>query len=433
MTEEHPRVRVALDHDRIVVLHGSCKTIGDVLAPNSIDAIVTDPPAGIAFMGKSWDKNRGGRDKWIAWLADLFGAAYTALKPGGHALVWAIPRTSHWTATAIEDSGFEIRDVHHHLFGSGFPKSLTPASAPIPEGAGTAWKPAVEHWILARKPLEGTVGENFATYGTGVMNIDETRIGNEGGTRSAPGTAPNLKNEVYGVGMGGLPIDKDAKLGRWPAHLSLEHAWPCWVEGPDDYMCPVCGEVRQSGQCDRCGTVKGRCVEGCPVKLVDEQSGTRPPKAERKGKRDKINPMPGVWPADPGGGASRFFYVAKPSRKEKDHGLEHLPMRTGGEATGRADGSAGVNNPRAGAGRTGGARNIHPTAKSIALMEWLIRTITPPGGTVLDMFAGSGTTGVAALKAGRNAVLVELTDEYLPIILGRANRAIADYCNTTTR
>lgn len=391
-------MNVALDHDRIVVLHGSCKDVGEVLAPNTIDAIVTDPPAGIAFMGKAWDKDRGGRDKWIEWLSDLFAGAYNALKPGGYGLVWAIPRTSHWTATALEDAGFEIRNRVSHLYLSGFPKSRDLARdfdmhrctlpgrhydkhmpkgtrarpgdhlcPPHPEreqyeGRRTALKEALEDWWLIRKPLEGTGIENLIKYNTGGLNIDECRIGETGGTRSL-GVEPNYKNEVYGEGMGGLPIDPDAKLGRWPAHLVVDD--DVSIDGIDD--------------------------------------------------------------------PAMYFYAPKPSRKEKDHGLDHLPMKTGGEATGRTDDSDGVNNPRAGAGRTGGARNFHPTPKSVALMEWLTKLVTPPGGTVLDMFAGSAATGVAALKAGRNAILVELTDEYLPIILGRVNQAITDYCTPQAR
>ena len=128
-------------------------------------------------------------------------------------------------------------------------------------------------------------------------------------------------------------------------------------------------------------------------------------------------------------GASRFFYVAKPSRTERDEGLDHLPASTGGAATGREDGSAGLGNPRAGAGRTGGSRNVHPTVKSVALMRWLCRLITPPGGVVLDPFAGSGTTGVAALAEGLSFVGCEQGggegDPYLPILLGRLQRALA--------
>lgn len=115
------------------------------------------------------------------------------------------------------------------------------------------------------------------------------------------------------------------------------------------------------------------------------------------------------------GGASRFFYVAKPSRSERDTGCEALPPRTAGEATEREEGTDGLNSPRAGAGRTGGARNFHPTVKSIALMRWLCLLITPPGGIVLDPFTGSGSTGVAALAEGLSFVGFERDPEYIPI------------------
>ena len=119
------------------------------------------------------------------------------------------------------------------------------------------------------------------------------------------------------------------------------------------------------------------------------------------------------------GGASRFFYVAKATRAEKDAGLDHLPLRTGGDATDREEGSAGLNSPRAGSGRTGGVRNHHPTVKSIALMRWLCRLITPPGGIVLDLFAGSGTTGLAALAEGLRFVGVEREAEFVDVAAGR--------------
>lgn len=125
------------------------------------------------------------------------------------------------------------------------------------------------------------------------------------------------------------------------------------------------------------------------------------------------------------GGASRFFFVAKASRSERDAGCESLPARSGGEATDREDGSAGTNSPRAGAGRTGGARNIHPTVKPVALMRWLVRLVTPPGGVVLDPFMGSGTTGVAVMQEGRRFIGVEQSAEYMEIARCRVAHAVA--------
>lgn len=205
---------------------GDCFEELKKLGENSIDALVTDPPAGISFMGKAWDSNRGGRLEWIKWMSDVMRECMRVMKPGAHGLVWAIPRTSHWTATALEEAGFEIRDVITHHFGSGFPKSLdvskaidkaagaerevvahgpklkrmnggsfdseerrqreaepTYITAPNTDAAkqwqgwGTALKPASEHWILVRKPIsEKTVAANVLKWGTGALNIDASRI-----------------------------------------------------------------------------------------------------------------------------------------------------------------------------------------------------------------------------------------------------------------
>jgi len=94
------------------------------LQPESVDAVITDPPAGISFMGREWDSDKGGEEHWVAWLSRCMENAFEALKPGSYAIVWALPRTSDWTAQALRRAGFEIRDSIHHAFGSGFPKSL---------------------------------------------------------------------------------------------------------------------------------------------------------------------------------------------------------------------------------------------------------------------------------------------------------------------
>jgi DNA modification methylase len=280
-----------------------------------VDAVVTDPPAGIRFRGMRWDtfqaagpRGRSGaeagpvRQAFVEFLRPVMRECLRVLKPGGHALAWAIPRTSHWTATAVEDAGFEIRDVITHHFGTGFPK--TRLLARPWRGWSTALKPASEHWILARKPLEGDLQQNLLTYGTGALNIAASRVG-------------------------------DGRPGRWPADVVLSHH-------------PDCGE---------------ECVPDCPVAELDRQSGT---------------------------GASRFFYVAKPSPRERNLGLPNAP-----ETARRQRGERLLfwSLPQPGA-------NNHPTVKSVALMRYLCRLVTPPGGLVVDPFMGSGSTGVAALGEG---------------------------------
>jgi hypothetical protein len=361
---------------RSIVVHGDCEVVLRAIASCSVDAVVTDPPAGIGFMGKAWDGDRGGRAQWVAWLASAMRECLRVLRPGGHALVWALPRTSHWTATAVEDAGFEIRDVHHHIFGTGFPKNLDVAKAGAKrwKGHGTALKPAVEHWILGRKPLEGTVAANVTRHGTGTLNIEACRIGVSGGGGGGGGAFGAAWAEGSGLSK---EYTRGPDVGRWPAHLSLD--------------------------------------EEAAV-LLDEQAGERQSGSLKAGKPRGQNSVFGKAPKSAAtdvdipasvGGASRFFYIAKPPRSEKDAGLEELPAVDGGEATGRAEGSAGTRSPRAGAGRTGGGRNTHPTVKAVALMRWLVRLITPPGGLVLDPFAGSGTTGVACAEESMRFLGIE--------------------------
>lgn len=255
------------------IIQGDCLEKLKELDDNSIDSIVTDPPAGISFMGKSWDSDKGGRDSWIAWMCEVATECKRVLKPGGHAFVWAIPRTSHWTATAWENAGFEIREVVAHIFGSGFPKSLSigkavdklqgnerevvgvksyPREGTTPvtrkatsimrqgkngnvgqdsnietkgkspwEGWGTALKPAREDWILMRKPLEKglSIAENCLKWGTGGINIDESRV--EAGEDHKK-NATRHTNKIYRGGFNDSPINSEAhELGRFPANLIL--------------------------------------------------------------------------------------------------------------------------------------------------------------------------------------------------------------------
>ena len=381
-----------------ILEHADCLDAMREMPADSIDAIVTDPPAGIAFMGREWDKDKGGRDAWVKWMTEVARECLRVIKPGGHALVWAIPRTSHWTGWAWEDGGWEPRDKIVHLFGSGFPKSLSVSkaldkaagverevvgertfrgkaaqdwrekggtftagasssagctktvgiTAPATDAAkqwdgwGTALKPAAEDWWLFRKPLVGTVAANVLAHGTGAINVDACRIGT-GEDKTSGGCAG-----VSALHEGGItkraPVD--FSKGRWPANVTIDEE---------------------------------------AASMLDKQTGTLKSGGGIKGKRSHVNtygnPTQDLitdWNGD-SGGASRFFYTAKASRKERGEG------------------------------------NTHPTVKPLALMKWLVRLVCPPGGTVLDPFAGSGTTGIAALEEGFMFVGIEREAEYAEI------------------
>jgi site-specific DNA-methyltransferase (adenine-specific) len=396
-----------VNETRIKLLAGDCLEHLQQMEDDSVDAICIDPPAGIAFMGRTWDSDRGGRDSWIHWLSGIMAELLRVTKPGGHMLCWALPRTQHWTATAVENAGWDVRDVLMHIFGSGFPKSTSvpiridkslgamghrgtahhghatgevangrenlnaPHAMPehkgiTPEakqwaGWGTALKPSHEAWILARKPLAGTVAANVLEYGTGALNIDGCRVG----TTEMLGRTNNGREQYDPSSFCMATEDRqrfdrsDHAGGRWPPHLLLSHAADC-------------GET---------------CADGCPVAEMDAQSGVG---VSRMAARGGSSPNPMSWGdarADGDtlaghndtGGASRFFpvfrYVAKPSTAEKSAGLH--------------------------------GRNEHATVKSIELMRWLVRLITPRGGLVLDCFMGSGTTGIAAVLEGARFVGIE--------------------------
>jgi len=421
----------------------------------SVDSIVTDPPYLIGFMGKGWDAADG-----IAGQPEVWAECLRVLKPGGHLLAFGGTRTYHRMAVAIEDAGFEVRDSLHWLYGSGFPKSLdvskaidkaagagrqvvgptvrdaqsestgrygawgdgiTPTAPATPEAAawsgwGTALKPAHEPIVVARKPLVGTVAGNVLAHGTGALNIDGTRVAGEVPqvTQGISRAATNGE-AIYG---GGKDLRTEPQLsqphtaGRWPANLVFTHAADC-------------ADV---------------CADGCPVAELDGQSGSLKPATSRTKRGDRSPFTTGTAALesddvyqDGGGGASRFFtvtewdptadvapfrYVAKPSKRERNAGLDGLPER---EWKGNYGDGIQDNRPHTRDGYTyqSTTRNTHPTVKPVALMRWLVRMVTPPGGTVLDPFAGSGTTLVAATLEGFDAIGIEMTDDYLPIINGR--------------
>lgn len=351
--------------ERATLHHADCRDAMRAMEAESVDAVVTDPPYGLAFMGREWDHGVPGVEFWRE--------ALRVAKPGAHLVAFGGTRTFHRLACAIEDAGWEVRDCLSWLYGSGFPKSLdvskaidkaagverevvgertfrgkaaqdwrekggdnfnagAPSSAGCTrtvgitspatdaarawQGWGTALKPAWEPIVLARKPLDGTVAANVLAHGTGALNIDATRIASDGEhmrhgiiakqTSVSGDDRSDSAAGMYAAGASFTPTNHPG--GRWPANVAL-----------DEEAAAMLGEP------------------------------------------------------------SRFFYTAKASRSERGDG------------------------------------NTHPTVKPIALMRWLVRLVTPPGGLVLDPFNGSGSTSVAALAEGMRYVGCEREAEYVEI------------------
>ena len=422
------------------IIHGDCLEELKRLEDNSVDAVITDPPYGLSntkpvqvaeilgrwvngdtnhvpekrggFMGKDWDSFVPPPAVWQECMR--------VLKPGGHMAVFAGARTQDLMGLSIRLAGFEIRDTLGWIYGSGFPKSMdvskaidkaagaerevigskvtgnakqrtsatgefadgnhggqqvvdvtAPATSEAQrwDGWGTALKPAIEPIILARKPLDGTVANNVLAHGVGGLNIDACRVGSGTG-EPKPEYVANDKNQVYGAGMGGGAWVNTS--GRFPANVLLdEHA----------------------------------------AKEMDKQSGVSA-STQRTGKRsgkskDILGDFVGQENVTMGhtdsGGASRFFpvfkYQAKAPKRER-------PVIV----------------------REDGTKVQHPTVKPLALMEWLITLITPEGGTILDPFAGTGTTLQAATNKGFNPIGIEADTDYIQLINKRMEGG-----NTSTR
>jgi site-specific DNA-methyltransferase (adenine-specific) len=382
--------------DAYCLLHGDCRERLQSLHDNSIDAIVTDPPYGLSFMGKKWD--------YDVPSADIWRECMRVLKPGGHLLAFAGTRTQHRMACNIEDAGFDIRDMIAWVYGSGFPKSLDVSkaidkaagakrevvgskvtgnakqatsrtgefadglhggqqqvdiTAPATDAArqwdgwGTALKPAMEPITVARKPICGTAAENVLRHGTGGINVDGCRVGDgqtitiRGKTQTSPSgwVSDGAEDVVY----------KTNPPGRWPANLIHD--------GSDEV-----------------------------VGLL--------------------------------GSAARFFYCAKASKRDRDEGCDGLPQ-TIKQSVAHGDKRHGTlpytNEPREMKPRPRG--NHHPTVKPTALMRYLCRLVTPPGGTVLDPFMGSGSTGKAAMLEGFRFIGIEREAEYVEIAKARIESA----------
>ena len=342
--------------------HGDCIQVMNAMPPESVDAIVTDPPYGLGFMGKKWD----GLPPSLEWAE----ACYRVLKPGGHIAAFGGTRTWHRLAVAIEDAGFEMRDSLAWLYGSGFPKSHNVGKSTSTDewdGWGTALKPAFEPIVLARKPLaEKTVARNVLAHGTGAINVDACRIATDEQIAAHHGTAnPRVAmgdgwGEGYQVGEAATTPPNTA--GRWPANVLLDHHAAAWVD-------------------EQSGITK----DGVTVNRNLDPEAEKPQTVYGGGWKNGGRPDHGYGGS---GGASRFFYNAKAPKRERPN----------------VDGVQ------------------HPTVKPLAIMRWLIRLTTPPGGTVLDPFAGSGTTIEAALIEGFNPVGIEMEADYLPLIQHRIDR-----------
>lgn len=418
-----------------MIHHGDLFDVLPTLEAESIDACVTDPPYGIGFMGREWDTfkpgtgvtrklmhprereaaklvsdnpNINGRHRSPAlspsqidydystaglrgfqeWTERWGREVFRVMKPGAYIVVCGAPRSYHRMACGLEDAGFVIRDKFSWLFGSGFPKNLN-----LGDGKGTALKPAHEPIALAWKPFKGSITDCHKKHGTAALNIDACRLTvtdndyarNASGDR---GHADSRGRQSEFAMTAGSAND----IGRWPANVLLDEEAAALLDEQT-------GELTSGANPTSRGSDKFRDTYG-----------------EFKGQTECF--------AARGldiGGASRFYYVAKPSREERDFGCDGLAVSTGGEATDRKEGSAGLNNPRAGAGRTGGARNIHPTVKPVELMRWLVKLVTPINGLVLDPFTGSGTTGMACRYESRRFIGIEREADYIQI----AERRIA--------
>lgn len=398
----------------VELFSGDCLERLRELPDASVDACVTDPPYGLSFMGKGWDHAVPSVEVWRE--------VWRVLKPGAHLLAFFGTRTYHRGVVAIEDAGFEIRDQIGWAFGSGFPKShdvskaidaaagavrevvgsvrtnvgmqggnLTagsqaadvPVTAPAtPEaqrwaGWGTALKPAWEPIVVARKPLEGTVAANVLAWGTGAINVDGCRV------ETADETGRNNPNGPYSSGitmrLSSTPgQDTTGRgLGRWPANL---------------------------------------IHDGSPevVGLFPETSSNSRRAGVRKGIGYGGNVTGDGGPAIQGdtGSAARFFYCAKASRADREDGLDAIPSKL----LHRVNPGGLEDDPKWAPVKRA---NHHPTVKATDLMRYLCRLVTPPGGTVLDPFMGSGSTGRGAVLEGFRFIGCELDPEYLEIARAR--------------
>lgn len=410
---------------------GDCLEIMRAIPDNSVDSVVTDPPYGIRFMGKSWDGQDiearaayrasmpshagacgatgghrsvaaeagkydltpAGMRAFQAFTLEWAAEALRILKPGGHLLSFSAARTYHHMAVGIEMAGFEIRDQIMWVFGSGFPKSHNLKGDH--QGWGTALKPAHEPICMARKPLKGTVLANMQVHGVGAINIDACRVAGEAmpPNTGSGGLPRRSSDEQRGPGV----VSQPHVGGRWPANLIHD--------GSDEVVAMFPAEAGANA----------------PVK------GTEPTANGFSGPvafGGMIGRVQGAFHGD-NGSAARFFYCAKTSRKDRNEGCEEFDKKP-------LSWSSGTANPGSfqSEGTDKSSQNNHPTVKPTSLMAYLVRLVTPPGGTALDPFMGSGSTGKAAMREGFNFIGCELEPAYMAIARARIEHEATKIANT---
>ncbi len=363
-------------------------------------------------MGKSWDASG------VAYKVAMWREVLRVLKPGGYLLSFSGSRTYHRMACAIEDAGFEIRDMIEWLYGSGFPKSLN-----VGEGRGTALKPAHEPICMARKPFSGTVLNNVQAYGTGALNIDACRVQHE---------------EILRAGNGVIPCRNDERMPRVACgrenEASAERRYT--EKGSTDFA-----KTPGPRGGDPAGRFPANLVHDGSDEVVgifpESSSGAMSSKTMRAGQDHTTSVCFGVFGGSvvgrdiekSSGSAARFFYCAKASRTDRDEGLEGFEGRKRDDS--RTVGAPGGENPR---NRGAASRsNFHPTVKPTELMRWLVRLVTPVGGVCLDPFCGSGSTGKAAMLEGLRFIGCDITPEYLPVQAARIEHAYSQYLEYLTK